>query len=386
MKIIIGVTSSISYILVRGQIAFLTSYGHEVYFVASPDSEVQADVAREGGVFIPIKMEREINLYKDLISLWKIGKMLRTIKPDIINVSTPKAGLLFTLASKLPCSRAGHKTVFTLRGLRSDTLTGLKRNIIKTTETICCSLADRVIVISPSLMEYAIAKKILAPDKGLVIGQGSSNGIDIDKFRLTSGSLSVASHLRAAHSIPKDALVFGYVGRLVKDKGVRELYEAFVNLSFEYPHIYLLLIGSQDEADILPDALLKEMRSNCKVVLIEFTEQIVDWYAVMDIFVLFSYREGFGNVAIEAAAMNTPVITSDIPGLRDAVVDQQTGLYAKSRDTQDLQAKMKLFCDNHSLISRYGNAGRQRIEKFFNNRSIWRGQLDLYEEVLSNVK
>lgn len=382
MKILIAVTSHVSYRLVEGQIRYLTGKGHSVYFVSSYNTSVSTSVRSEGGNYRPIEMEREMHPFRDLIALLKIISLLYRIKPDVVNASTPKAGLLFMIAAKLAFTLK-LKTIFTLRGLRSETLKGFKYRLIKNMETLSCSLADKVIVISPSLRDHAIKEGILSDKKGVVIGLGSSNGININRFT-NKMTLSEVSKMRVAHNIPAQSLVYGYVGRIVVDKGIVELYNAFCKFKNRQDNAFLLLIGSYDEVDGIPDEVIKEIRANKNILLLDYVRNIEDFFPLMDVFILFSHREGFGNVVVEAASMGIPAIVSDIPGLRDTIENHHTGLLAQPRNSDDLKAQMETFFLNRQLIKEYGENARVRVEKFFNNESIWEGQEAQYNE-LTNV-
>ena len=162
MKILIAVTSSISYALVKGQLKYLNNNGMEVYFVCAFDPTIEALVKSEGATYIQLGLEREISIFKDLKAILEAIKIIKNIQPDIINASTPKAGLIFMIAAQF-ISKV--YPIFTLRGLRSDTLTGLKRQIVKFTEYLSCRLAKKVIVISPSLQDHAVKVNILKRNK-----------------------------------------------------------------------------------------------------------------------------------------------------------------------------------------------------------------------------
>lgn len=383
MKILIGVTSSASYILVKGQINYLTSNGHQVFFVSSYSEDIQKKVESEGGIYLPIEMEREINPLKDIRAILKIWSSLRKINPDILNVSTPKAGLLFTIAARACRGARASKIVFTLRGLRSDTLGGFKKRIVKLMEKISCTLADKIIVISPSLKEHAVNIGILQESKAVVIGKGSSNGVDLNRFTRTDQTRKFAKQFRNDHNILENSIVFGYAGRLVNDKGIHELYDAFIKIKEKYNNVHLLLVGSYNEADSISSELLNKIQNNGKIILLEHTKNIVNLFAVMDVFVLFSYREGFGNVAIEAAAMELPVIVADIPGLRDTIEDKKTGLLALPKSRIDLEAKMEFFLNDTNGRKLFGYEGRKRIKAHFTNEAIWKEQLKIYETLLN---
>lgn len=379
MKILVAVTSHLSFRLIEGQIKYLTQKGHEVYFVSSYFAGIEKSVESEGGYYYAIDMEREISPIKDFVSLIKIVLLLYKIKPDIINASTPKAGLLFMIASKLSFTLK-LKTIFTLRGLRSDTLKGLKYKLVKTMETLTCYLADKVLVISPSLNKHAIEGGILKSKKSIVIGKGSSNGINIERFT-NNTALSQIYKLKEMYNIPQTSIVYGYVGRIVRDKGVVELYEGFCKLQSKHADSFLLLIGSYEEADGVSAQFLKEVKGNANVLLLEYTPHIECFFPLMDVFILFSYREGFGNVVLEAASMRIPAIVSDIPGLKDTIENRYTGLLAQVRNSNDLAEKMERFYLDRYLINEYGENARVRVEKFFRNEFIWKGLEELYNEL-----
>ncbi|MCC2591363.1 glycosyltransferase family 4 protein [Chryseobacterium sp. MFBS3-17] len=376
MKILIGVTSYLSYKLIEGQINYLVNKGNEVCFVSSFNENTKDKVEKELGKYYPIEMEREINPIKDFISLIKIYFLLKKLKPDVINVSTPKAALLFTIISKL-FFRNKIKTIFTLRGLRSDTLTGLKYRIVFLTEKITCYLADKIIVISPSLEQHAINKKLFSKSKSEVVLKGSSNGININKFR------KVNNNLREVLKISEDTIVYGYVGRLVNDKGIRELFDAFQLLKAKHKNVKLLLIGSYNEADCIDKNLLNKIINDTSIILIDYTENIEEYYSIMDVFILFSYREGFGNVVIEAGLMEVPALVSNIPGLKDTIVDGETGFLVESKNVKSLVSKMDLLYKEKDLRLKFGQSSKERILNFFSHDKIWDGQLSIYKKLIN---
>lgn len=379
MRILICVTSHVSYRLVQGQISYLSNLGHTVHFASTFNEETRDFVIKEGGVYHSIEMQRELSFFRDILTLINVFKLLYRIRPDIINASTPKAGFLFMLAARLAFTLKTKK-IFTLRGVRSDTLSGLKRSVVRIMEKLSCYFADKVIVISPSLKEHACKIGLVSRKHATVIGAGSSNGIDTERFRPLD-DLSSIQALRRSYNIPVDALVFGYVGRMVRDKGVAELYEAFKKMRDKYDSVYLLLIGSRDESDVISPDLLREIDNDGNVVSIDYTSRIQDFFPLMDVFILFSYREGFGNVVLEAAGMGVPAIVSDIPGLRDTIVENMTGLLAESKNVMDLFVKMEQLYLERDLIKEYGSNATRRVNQLFENKIIWHGQLEIYQKL-----
>jgi len=243
-------------------------------------------------------------------------------------------------------------------------------------------MADKVIPIAPSLSTDAIQKGILKENKSIVIGKGSSNGINLNRFTISDNKKEYAKSFRKKYNICYSDIVFGYVGRLVKDKGIIELYEAFNELRKKYSKIKLLLVGTFEDGDSLSEKLINSLENDSNVIILNYVERIENIFPVMDCFVLYSYREGFGNVSIEAASMNIPVIVSDIPGLKDTIQNNETGLLAKPKNANDLYDKMSFLLENSEKRKEFGRNGRERIIKYFNRDLVWDSQLHIYKNLL----
>lgn len=380
MKLLIAVTSPLSYLLVKGQGRFLRNQGVEVFFVSEDDGQIGSKVGEEHMTFEPIRISRNISLGSDFKALCAAIKLLYKVRPDIVNASTPKAGLIFMIASVFSPRTI---RIFTLRGLRSDTLTGFKKTVIRLTEKLSCGIAQKVIVISPSLRDHAVAHNIVSKSKTVVFGKGSSNGVDINRFARNEENETKGRELRNRYGIPSGGVVFGFVGRLVKDKGVVETVKAFLKLSKQLPKIYLVIAGKFENDDSLPDEIVSHMTASNNIYLLGHQTDVPALMTIFDVLVLASYREGFGNVAIEASSMELPVIVSNIPGVRDTIEEHQTGLLVPPRDVNALSAAMKKYALDRELRVEHGLRGRQRVEKYFSSLIIWKEQLKLYKKLIS---
>lgn len=380
MKILIAVTSPISYTLLKGQIGYLKRNNFEPVLATSQITVIKNNVEQEGGKAIEIQLEREISLFKDIKAIFSAIKILKTEKPDIVNASTPKAGLIFMIAAFLfPRSFS----VFTLRGLRYETLTGVKRKIVWFTEYLTCFLAKKVIVISPSLKEYAVQKGILKPEKAIVFGQGSSNGIDLHRFSPCEKIKIESRKIKTKLGIPDDGFIFGYVGRIVQDKGLVEVYQAFEKIQKSNTNVYLVLTGSFEKEDPVPSSVLEKMKNNSNVFFIEYTKQIEYVIGMYDILILYSYREGFGNVVLEASALSKPVIVSDIPGLKDTTANEVTGFVVEGKNSQALAVKMQEYLTDKKLAAIHGINGRKRVVEHFQSETIWNHQVNWYNSIIN---
>ena len=215
-----AVTSSLSLVLLRGQLGYLKAAGFCPAALSSPGPRVDDMRAEEHIPVFTVQMQREISPARDLLSLLLLWRLLRRLRPAICNVGTPKAGLLVGLAAwfnRVPCR------IYTLRGLRLETATGAKRRILHLTERIACACAHRVICVSPSLRQRVVEFGLVRWEKTVILGSGSSNGIDCSRFAPTSDKIARANEIGCELGIEPGHPVVGYIGRFTRDKGVPEL-------------------------------------------------------------------------------------------------------------------------------------------------------------------
>jgi glycosyltransferase involved in cell wall biosynthesis len=296
----------------------LREAGFRVSVLSAPGQllERTARVERVNAYAVP--MERGISPLADAVAFVRIWRLLRRLKPDIVEFSTPKAGLLGTLAAffcRIPAR------IYLLRGLKLETARGLKRLLLLWAERVASYGAHTVVCNSRSLHARALALGIAPASKLVVLGEGSSKGVDLARF--TPG----ASHTREQLGIPREASVIGFVGRLTADKGLPELLEAFAAILRQEPRAYLLLVGWFDAAeDALEVGVRARIEGHPRIVCTGFVTDTAPYYRAMDLMVLPSWREGFPNVVLEAAATGVPVIATYCTGSRDAVVPEVTGL------------------------------------------------------------
>ena len=296
--------------------------------------------------------------------------VLRRVRPAIAQVSTPKAALLGAIAARI----AGVPVrVLLIRGLISGSARGPRLALYRAIERLPARLCQRTICVSPSLLEYARAGRIVGPGRGLVLANGMSNGIDPAQF--DPGAVVAAP--RPTASAGPDGVVIGYVGRLVGDKGLVELNDAWRSLRDEFPAASLLLVGPREGRDAVPDRVRQEWEADPRVVLTGAVDDVAPYYKAMDLFVFPSYREGFPNAPMEAACMGLPVVTTTATGCRDAVVDGQTGTLVPTRDAGALAVAIRAYLGNPDLRRRRGEAGRARVLRDFRREVIWEA---LYRE------
>jgi glycosyltransferase involved in cell wall biosynthesis len=378
-RILCVVTSSLGIGFLRGQLACLREAGYDVTVVSSPGDELTHAGHLEGVQIVPIRIAREIAPLRDLISLWQLWRLMRRLRPNITNVGTPKAGLLAGLAaflSAIPCR------FYTLRGLRLETAAGMQRLPLLLAERVACSCAHRVICVSESLRTKAVALGLVSWQRTVVLGSGSSNGVDISRFELGQTEPRKVFELRSKLGIPPTAPVVGFVGRFTRDKGIAELLQAFSILRVRLPELRLLLVGMVEEGDPPPTGVLLKMKTDPNIVCPGFVADPKLYYHIMDILALPTSREGFPNVVLEANASGKPAVVTRATGAVDSVIDGATGCIVPVGDATALADALARLLESPVLAREMGENARKRVAIEFQPGRIWSGLLEEYQSLL----
>jgi glycosyltransferase involved in cell wall biosynthesis len=253
------------------------------------------------------------------------------------------------------------------------------------TERIACACAHRVICVSPSLRQRAIELGLVSAEKAIVLGSGSSNGVNASRFAPTAEKLEKTSQLRRTLGLAPSQPVIGFIGRFTRDKGMPELVAAFRSVRELVPDVTLLLVGSVEVGDPVPAETLAAIESDPGVLKIGFTSSDIDlYYHVMDIFVLPTYREGFPNTVLEAQAAECPVVTTFATGAVDSVQEGVTGLLVPPGDISALTSALVRLLLDKDLARCMGRAGRERVQREFRNEIVWGALEKLYGEMLKD--
>lgn len=362
----------------RGQAAYMKERGIYLIFVTSPGDLLERFVQQEKVEAYTVCMHRRITPLQDLFALSRLCRILRSIRPHIVHAHTPKGGLLGMLAARL-CRIPVR--IYHIHGLPYLTARGVKRLILCWSEKVACRLAHQVLCVSHSVWLIVVGAKLCPANKVKVLASGSAQGVDAEGLfnphRIPS---SERQRLLAETGIPEDALVVGFVGRIVHDKGMSELARAWRRLRREYPQLHLLLVGDYETQDAVSDEVRNFFDSDCRVHVTGWLENTAPYYALMHLLVLPSYREGFPYTPLEAAAMELPVVATDIPGNRDAVENGKTGTLVPPYDAEALAWAIRRYLDNPLLRQQHGRAGRERVLRLFRQEILWQA---LYEEYVS---
>jgi lipopolysaccharide/colanic/teichoic acid biosynthesis glycosyltransferase len=378
-RIVYVVTSSLAVGFLQGQLGYLREAGYDVTVISSPGQALTAVENSDRVQTIALPIQRGISPVRDLISLWQLWRVMRSQRPSITNVGTPKAGLLGGLAALLaavPCR------VYTLRGLRLETAKEIRRRVLLLAERLACSCAHRVICVSDSLRRNAVALGLVDMGKTAIFGSGSSMGVDVRRFHPLPASDEEVLELRRRLGIPRTAPAVGFVGRLTRDKGVVDLLEAFSLVRLRFPELRLLLVGEVEEGDPLPQRVCHAIRNDANIICAGQVADTSLHYHVMDVLALPTYREGFPNVVLEASASARPVIVTSATGAVDSVKDNVTGLLVPVGDPRALAEGIERLLSNPGLREEMGRAGRAWVEREFRPEAIWEAQANLYREML----
>lgn len=348
-------------LLLDGQLRHLSDAGFEVTLVTSPGADLDGLAEREGVRVETVPMAREISPLADVGTVIRLLRLLRRLRPQVVNAGTPKAGLLGMLAARL--LRVPVR-VYTLRGLRLETARGFRRRLLVLTERLACSSAHRVVCVSESLRRRAVELGLVAESRAVVLGEGSSNGVDFDRFAAAAADRERSAALRRELGLSEEAPVIGFVGRFTRDKGIADLAAAFERIVARRPDARLLLLGDFEPGDPVPGELAQRLRDDPRVLLPGFVRDAAPYYPLMHVLAFPSYREGFPNAPLEAAAAGVPTVGYRVTGTVDAVIDGGTGRIVPAGDAEALADALAGYLDDPDLREQHGRAARERAGSF----------------------
>lgn len=351
--------------------------GYDVTFICSDDDSM-LQFTGERIHYIPVKMKRGMSL-DGFSAIRKLYRIFRKERFDIVQYSTKNAGTYASVASFL----AGIKCrLYCQWGMMFVALKGWKRLFLKWDEKLICGLSTVIEVESFSIYNEAVKHHIYKPEKASVIWNGSACGVKLDAYDL-SRKEEWRREVREKFGIPADAPVFGYCGRITRDKGLNELFEAFRQVAGE-SGAYLMIIGSYDNPKSIRQDLLEWAQQSSQVVFTGFTKEVPKHYSALDVFASLSYREGFGLVVIEAAAMEIPGIVTNVPGQRDTVIDGKTGILVPGHDVEHVVDAMKYYIGHREEAREMGKAARLRVETEFEQKELFRQLAEHRNNLIDN--
>lgn len=371
-KLIRLTTADISLnLLLKGQLRFLNQY-FEVVGVSSDTGLLKGVGEREGIRTIAVPMHREIALGADIVCLWKLYRLFRRERPDILHSNTPKGSLLAMIAgwmARVPVR------IYLVTGLRYQGASGMLRWVLRTMERLTCRFATKVIPEGNGVKQVLIADHIT--QKPLeILHYGNINGLDTSYF---SPNVDLRAQERERLGFSDDDFVFIFIGRIVKDKGMNELAWAMRQLVCNHPRARLLLVGPfESELDPLEGDNEQFFREHSSVAYVGYQADVRPFLAAADALVFPSYREGFPNVVLQAGAMGLPSIVTDINGCNEVITDGVNGRIIQPRDREALLQMMSLFVEDAAHVSAMAEKARTVICERYDQQDVWQALLEMY--------
>ncbi len=365
----------------KGQPSYMQQTGMEVVMISADGKELQMLLANEPCRHIVVPMTRKITPLQDLKCILQLIKIFKKEKPAIIHTETPKAGLLGMIAAKI----AGIKVrIHTVAGLPLMVEKGAKMALLKTIEKLTYAAATNVWPNSDSLKKYIIEHNFTASQKINIIGNGSSNGIDTVRYNADNLKDDFLTEIKKSVSYSEANTYLLFIGRLVLDKGIVELVNVFSLLQKDFPYLRLILTGQYEpDLDPLPAAIEDQIKNNTAIIHINWTDKVEYYMHIAHYFVFPSYREGFPNVLLEAAAMKLPILCSRITGNVDIVTDNETGLIFTSMNEKDLKAKLIMALNDSLHMKQMAETLFHTITTVYNRELFWKSMREAYQDLLN---
>jgi glycosyltransferase involved in cell wall biosynthesis len=368
--------------LLENQLFFMKDY-YDVKAISSDKENLERVGKLQEVSVYPVEMTRKITPWQDLKALWKLYRYFKKEQPLIVHTHTPKAGTIGMIASKL--AGVPHR-LHTVAGLPLLETKGNKRKLLNLVEKTTYACASKIYPNSNGIKNIITQEGFCKPDKIKIIANGSTNGINTQIFNPEMISNEDQVHLKKTLDIAPTDFVFIYVGRLTGDKGINELLLAFRKIAMEFKNTKLLLVGFfETNLDPLQKDTLSEIKNNAQVIHVPFQNDVRPYYAISDVLVFPSYREGFPNAILEAGAMGLPTIATNINGCNEIIEDQKNGILIPPKDAEALFTAMKKVMLHHSFRSHLKQNARPMILSRFEQIVVWEALLAEYKNLESHV-
>lgn len=352
-----------------GQFVYLGEKGNKEYhLVCSPSDEFYKLSKQLRYIPFSVEVTRDINPIKDLIAIIKIYGYIKKNQINKVVGHTPKGGMVAMISSFLANVP---ERIYFRHGIIYETSTGIKRFLLKGIDSLTGLLATKVVCVSYSVRDISERDGLNDPDKNLILGLGTCNGIDT-KIKFNPNNYrkeEIILHFRAAN-ISLDTKIVGYVGRLVKDKGIDELIIAWEIIQREFKNSKLVLVGPIEDKDSISPYSKKKIAEDPSIIFTDFVEDASSYFSMMDVFILPTYREGFPTVALEASSMEIPVLITRATGCEEAILENKTGMFI-THDPIDIANKIAFYLKNEETAKLHGAQGRVFVSENFEQTKIW---------------
>jgi glycosyltransferase involved in cell wall biosynthesis len=316
---------------------------------------------------VPLIINRSISPIQDVKSILKLKKYILKNKIDLVIGHTPKGGMIAMMASYL--ARIENRIYFR-HGIMFETSKGFMRFLLKTIERITGSLASKVVCVSNEIKLISEKENLNDRRKNIILGRGTCNGVDCNVKYNRNNKGNEIDDLRKENAIDKEDFVIGYVGRLVKDKGINDLIEAWEIIIKKHSNVKLLLVGPFEERDKVNDSIQNKIIKYDSIIHTGYVEDASNYYSIMNAFILPSYREGFPTVVLEASSMQLPILTTKATGCSESIIENVTGIFFDIEKNKIAEA-ISYIIDNPIDAKEMGIKGREFVISNFEQKNIW---------------
>ena len=359
------------------QINYFTDKDYEIAIACSESEDFYIFCHEHNAKPVPLKITRKFDFLNDIYSILKLISHIRKNKFNIIIGHTPKGGLISMMAAYITRTK---KRIYFRHGLMFETSKGFKRKLLIIIEKLTGLLATDVICVSNSVLEVSNNLNLSSSFKNKILNLGTCNGLDsINKFNPSIIDVNKKINLRSKLNINTNDIVIGFVGRIVKDKGIEELITAWKTFHTLHTNVKLILVGPFENRDAVNPTISNYILNEKSIIYTGEQSDTVLYYSIFDIFILPSYREGFPTVVLEASSMQVPVITTKSTGCVDSIQENITGIYCDLNINSILKS-LEFYINNPLLRKNHGTNGRDFVIKNFNQKLIWKQ----IEEIITN--
>ena len=358
------------------QFLYFKGKGAHEHVICSNHENLKSYAKKMGFEYSSTPIQRHISLKTDLKSLIHISRYIRKNNIGIVVGHSPKGGLLAMLAAFI-CNVPTR--IYFRHGLVYETATGFLRKLLIACDKITSLCATKIVCVSNSVLRQSIKDKLGSVNKQIVLGKGTCTGIDTrGKFNPENINPHKLSNLKSKWGIEDGDFVLGYSGRMAKDKGIPQVVQAFEMAKKKYPKLKLLLMGPFDSRDILPNAIKDKILNYKDIIWTDFIDEDQEYfYAMMNVYILASYREGFPIGILEAQSMGVPGITTKVTGCIDSIISEKTGLFIEDIDKNNIFEAICYYIDNN-LNKQYSKNARKWVSDNFDQSIVWKHIEQLY--------
>ncbi|WP_291062623.1 MULTISPECIES: glycosyltransferase family 4 protein [unclassified Empedobacter] len=341
--------------------------GNNYHLACSESLELKQWSKEFGYTPFSVEITRSINPLKDLVAIYKLIKYIRKEKFGYVVAHTPKGGMVGMLAAFI--ANVPHR-IYYRHGIAYETSKGIKRTILKNIERLSGGLAHQVVNVSYGVENIALKDRLNTSRKNLILRKGTCNGIDaLNRFNPENYDINQIQALKSKLKIKEEDFIVGYVGRIVHDKGIDDLINAWKNIK-QNKNIKLLLVGPFEEKDSVTAETKNTILNDPNIIFTDYVPDASIYFKLMDVFILATYREGFPTVSLEASSMQLPVIITKATGCEEAIKENITGTFIENT-SESIEESILKYYNDRDLVRYHGEEGRKFVLNDFEQKLIW---------------